>query len=121
MNFTHLKAFYTVANNGSFTQAAQELHVSQSTLSMQVKSMEKYYDFTLFKRTKKGVDLTVEGDPFNNVCRSNSRLSGGINTSIFFTENCCVCREPQLSIFSIVKSILYICIFKPVFLFMGDW
>lgn len=62
MNFTHLKAFYTVANNGSFTQAAQGLHVSQSTLSMQVQSLEKYYDLPLFKRTRKGVELTDEGE-----------------------------------------------------------
>jgi len=62
MNFTHLKAFYRVAKNKSFTLAANELNVSQSTLSMQVQSLEKHYDLRLFKRTKKGVDLTAEGE-----------------------------------------------------------
>ncbi len=82
MNFTHLKAFYTVANNGSFTQAAQQLHVSQSTLSMQVQSLEKYYDLTLFKRTKKGVDITAEGEVLYSYAKRIFALSDEMETTI---------------------------------------
>ena len=62
MNFTHLKAFYTVAKLKSFTKAAVELSVSQSTLSIQVQNLESQYDMVLINRTKKSIKLTDEGD-----------------------------------------------------------
>jgi len=61
MNFTHLKAFYNVAKYRSFTVAARELNVSQSTLSLQVQNLERQYDIPLIKRTKKAIELTDEG------------------------------------------------------------
>jgi DNA-binding transcriptional LysR family regulator len=61
MNFTHLKAFYNVAKYRSFTLAARELNVSQSTLSLQVQNLERQYDIPLIKRTKKAIELTDEG------------------------------------------------------------
>ena len=62
MNFTHIKAFYTVAKLESFTLAAQELNVSQPTLSQQVKSLERHFDLPLIKRNRKGMQLTREGE-----------------------------------------------------------
>lgn len=61
MNFTHLKAFFTVAKLKSFTKAAIELSVSQPTLSLQVQNLENHYDIVLFNRTKKSFELTEEG------------------------------------------------------------
>ena len=61
MNFTHLKAFYTVAKNKSFTLASRELNVSQSTISVHVQALEKQYDIPLLKRNKKAIELTGEG------------------------------------------------------------
>lgn len=62
MNFTHLKAFYTVAKFESFTLAAQELNVSQPTLSQQVKSLELHFNLPLIKRNRKAIRLTREGE-----------------------------------------------------------
>jgi DNA-binding transcriptional LysR family regulator len=62
MNFNHLNAFFNVAKYKSFTQAANELNVSASTLSLQVKNLEQQYDIPLLKRTKKAVELTDEGE-----------------------------------------------------------
>jgi DNA-binding transcriptional LysR family regulator len=62
LNFTYIRAFYTVAKFKSFTLAAQQLNVSQPTLSQQVKSMERQYGFPLIKRNKKIVRLTQEGE-----------------------------------------------------------
>ena len=62
MNFTHLKAFYTVAKLESFTLAARELNVSQPTLSQQVKSLERQFDLPLIKRNRKVLRLTREGE-----------------------------------------------------------
>lgn len=62
MNVNHLKAFYEVAKAKSFTQAAKKLNVSQPTLSMQVKSLEKRFAVPLIKRNKKSFELTEEGN-----------------------------------------------------------
>jgi DNA-binding transcriptional LysR family regulator len=61
MNVNHLKAFYAVAKAKGFTHAAKQLNVSQPTLSMQVKSLEKRFSVPLIKRNKKTFELTEEG------------------------------------------------------------
>ena len=61
MNMNHLKAFYAVAKAKGFTHAAKQLNVSQPTLSMQVKSLEKRFSVPLIKRNKKTFELTEEG------------------------------------------------------------
>lgn len=61
MNMNHLKAFYAVATAKSFTHAAKQLNVSQPTLSMQVKLLEKRFSVPLIKRNKKMFELTAEG------------------------------------------------------------
>ena len=62
MNVNHLKAFYVVAKEKGFTHAAKQLNVSQPTLSMQVKSLEKRFSVPLIKRNKKTFELTEEGN-----------------------------------------------------------
>jgi DNA-binding transcriptional LysR family regulator len=61
MNINHLKAFFAVAKAKSFTMAAKQLNVSQPTLSMQVKFLEKRFSVPLIKRNKKTFELTEEG------------------------------------------------------------
>jgi DNA-binding transcriptional LysR family regulator len=61
LNFNHLKSFYYVAKHNSFTKAAGDLNVSQSTMSLQVMQLEKQFNFLLFRRGKKGIELTDEG------------------------------------------------------------
>jgi DNA-binding transcriptional LysR family regulator len=61
LNFNHLKSFYYVAKHNSFTKAARDLNVSQSTMSLQVKLLEEQFNFLLFRRGKKGIELTDEG------------------------------------------------------------
>ena len=60
-NFNHLYYFYVVAKNGSFSEAARELRVSQSSISVQVKELENDLGHTLFHRVKTGVELTESG------------------------------------------------------------
>lgn len=50
MNFTQLRAFHAVAQAGSYTRASETLHVTQPTLSSQVKSLEESYGVSLFVR-----------------------------------------------------------------------
>lgn len=62
ININHLKAFYEVAKAKSFTAAARLMEVSQPTLSMQVKSLEKRFAVPLIKRNKKAFEMTGEGE-----------------------------------------------------------
>ncbi|MES2962937.1 MAG: LysR family transcriptional regulator, partial [Bdellovibrionota bacterium] len=61
MELNHLRYFYEVAKSGSFTAAAQRLHISQSALSKAVAMLEEAEGVTLFERSKKGVVLTPVG------------------------------------------------------------
>jgi len=61
VNFNHLRAFYYVAENKSFTIACEELNISQPTLSLQVQELESYYNIILLKRNKRPIELTDEG------------------------------------------------------------
>jgi DNA-binding transcriptional LysR family regulator len=62
INKTWLGAFHAVATAGSFSRAATERSVSQSTLSAQVSSLEKAYGVQLFDRSTRRVELTPIGD-----------------------------------------------------------
>ena len=64
MKYPPLKAlavFETVARLNSFSQAATELHVSQSAVSHQIRMLEDYLGETLFNRQGRYLLLTDEG------------------------------------------------------------
>jgi LysR family glycine cleavage system transcriptional activator len=56
-----LRVFEAVARLGSFTKAADELHVSQSAVSRQVLIIENYLNVKLLVREQRGVTLTEIG------------------------------------------------------------
>ncbi len=62
ISLTHLRAFHAVASHGSFTRAAEALHVTQPTLSGQVKELEERYRIKLFTRFGRKVNLTELGE-----------------------------------------------------------
>lgn len=57
-----LLAFQTVVDCGGFTRAAERLHRTQSTVSMQIKRLEQRLDRRLLDREARGVALTPEGE-----------------------------------------------------------
>lgn len=57
----HIKSFLTVARHNNFTRAAQELHVSQSALTVQIQQLEDALAVRLFDRTRRRVSLTEAG------------------------------------------------------------
>jgi aminoethylphosphonate catabolism LysR family transcriptional regulator len=62
MRLTQLRSFYAVAKTGSFTKAATMLHVSQPTVTTQVRFLEESYRVELFHRRGKRVQLTPFGE-----------------------------------------------------------
>ncbi len=53
-----------IAKTGSFSKAAKQLFIAQSSLSSSIKSLESELDITIFERSKNGVFLTAEGAEF---------------------------------------------------------
>jgi LysR family transcriptional regulator, low CO2-responsive transcriptional regulator len=74
MNFLYLRAFYAVASERSFTRAAQILHLSQSTLSWQVKALEETYNVRLIDRRGKQVVPTPIGQEILELGREIYRI-----------------------------------------------
>jgi len=56
-----LRAFETAARHLSFAMAAKELHVTPAAISHQVKGLEDYFGQRLFRRLKRGLELTRAG------------------------------------------------------------
>ncbi|MFC4809967.1 selenium metabolism-associated LysR family transcriptional regulator [Paenibacillus sp. GCM10023250] len=61
LNFHQLHIFYTVADRGSFSAAAQALHMTQPAVTMQVQSLEDYFGTKLLQRSTKRIELTEAG------------------------------------------------------------
>jgi LysR family glycine cleavage system transcriptional activator len=60
-NFVLLRAFEATARLRSFTLAAQELHLTQSAISHQVRELEDYFGRPLLVRHNRRVETTLEG------------------------------------------------------------
>lgn len=56
-----LQVFKTVVEKGSFSVAAQELHMTQSSVSQQIQGLENYYGIKLFDRMYRKIMVTQAG------------------------------------------------------------
>lgn len=61
MELKQLESFAAVVEHGSFTEAAKELYLSQPTISMHVRSLEKELESRLILRTTKSIEITPRG------------------------------------------------------------
>lgn len=61
MDFRILRYFLTVAKEQSFTKAAEQLHITQPTLSRQLAALEEELGVSLFIRSGRNITLTEEG------------------------------------------------------------
>jgi DNA-binding transcriptional LysR family regulator len=61
VDFRHLRAFITVADESSVTKAAERLHISQPPLSRHIRQLEDELGIKLFHRHRLGVTLTDAG------------------------------------------------------------
>ena len=61
LNFHHLRYFWMVAKKGSVRKAAEELHVSQPSISAQLKLLEESFDVPLFRRSGRNLILSEMG------------------------------------------------------------
>ncbi|MDY6979097.1 MAG: LysR family transcriptional regulator [Pseudomonadota bacterium] len=73
LTLRQLKVFEAVARHLSYTQAAQELHLTQPAVSMQIKQLEESVGLPLFEQIGKQTYLTEAGREMYHYCRAVSQ------------------------------------------------
>ena len=59
-----VRYFQAVVRLGSFTEAAEECHISQSAISQQIKTLEQELGIQLIERRNRKFELTPAGEHF---------------------------------------------------------
>lgn len=75
INFNHLYYFYIVAIEGSIKSTAEKLHVSQPTISDQIKLLEEFLDQKLFIRSNRSLTLSEAGKTALDYCHKIFKMS----------------------------------------------
>lgn len=75
MELRHIRYFLTLAEEKSFTKAAEKLLIAQPPLSRQIKDLEDELGTQLINRTNKGITLTEAGEKFRQYALQINYLS----------------------------------------------
>ena len=82
MKWDKLKHFYQVVKAGSFVQAGENIHLSQSSLSRSVQDLEYSLKTKLFERKGRGVILTTQGEILFNATKKMFETLNKATTTI---------------------------------------
>ncbi|HFD32619.1 MAG TPA: LysR family transcriptional regulator [Gammaproteobacteria bacterium] len=104
LEIRHLRNLQAIKQYGSLARAADYLHLTQSALSHQIKSLEDYYETPLFLRSTKPLSLTPAGlslvelaqkilPEINSVDRALRRHAAGDNGRLHIAIECHACFE----------------------------
>ena len=66
-----MRVFEAASRNASFTQAAEELCITQGAVSRHVTALESWLGFKLFTRNRRGIDLTAKGVAYSRIVRGS--------------------------------------------------
>lgn len=97
MNFQKLKYAVTVADAGSFREAARQLYMAQSSLSSAIRELEDEYQIEIFERTKRGINITEEGSEFLSYARE-------VLTQVNIMENRYTNNQTHKQLFSVTAQ-----------------
>ncbi|WP_010647914.1 selenium metabolism-associated LysR family transcriptional regulator [Oceanobacillus massiliensis] len=86
MNYERLKTFITVTEKKSFSDAAKILHVTQPTITGQIKLLEEELQTKLFERTTKRIELTQSAEILLTYAKEIVRLSESAQKKIVEIE-----------------------------------
>lgn len=74
MNLQHIWTFLEVANTGNFNRAADNLNITQSTVSARIKALEELIGHPLVTRSHTGCEVTAAGARFYDYANGMQRL-----------------------------------------------
>lgn len=75
MDFKQLEAFVTAVDEGSFSNAANRLQVSQSMVTIHIRNLEKELGTRLLNRTTRSMELSEDGRAFYDYARRMLKLN----------------------------------------------
>ena len=70
LELRHLRSLIAIADTGKHTAAAEQVHLTQSALSHQVRAVEEHYGIELFQRTNAGLRFTAAGQRLLQLARA---------------------------------------------------
>src|SRR6516165_2933173 len=82
LNYRHLLYFWAVAKEGSLRKASEVLHVSQPSISAQLKQLEESLEAPLFARTTRSLVLTDTGQTALEYAEEIFSLGGELLTAV---------------------------------------
>ncbi|WP_433633681.1 transcriptional regulator CynR [Nocardia sp. CA-120079] len=82
MELRHIRYLLAVADHGNFTRAAESLHISQPTLSQQIKQLEHALGVVLLDRSGRTVRLTDVGEAYAHHARLALRDLGAAERAV---------------------------------------
>lgn len=82
MDIQLLQSFLTTAEMGNVTQAARLLHISQPTLSRQIKTLEEELGIDLFDRVGKNIRVSTAGESMLEQCRHILERTQDLHVSV---------------------------------------
>jgi len=69
LELRHLRSLKAIEETGSLARAAERLHLTQSALSHQIKTVEHYFDIQLYQRKNKPLRLSAAGQRLLNLAQ----------------------------------------------------
>jgi DNA-binding transcriptional LysR family regulator len=87
MDWDKLRIFHAVADAGSLTHAGDSLHLSQSAVSRQIRSLEEGLKVTLFHRHARGLILTEQGELLYSATRDMAKRLAAATARIRDSED----------------------------------
>src|SRR2546428_8586656 len=82
VNLHQLRIFATVERLGSFARAAEELHISQPSVSIEVADLERALGVDLFKQGERPIRLTEAGSVLEDYARRILALVDGAEAAV---------------------------------------
>ena len=82
MELAFIREFVTLAEIRKFSAAAQQLHISQSTLSRHIQTLETELGCTLFTRTTRDVELSACGALYLPYAKKIAHIAGAADARL---------------------------------------
>ncbi|MEW5868158.1 MAG: LysR family transcriptional regulator [Chloroflexota bacterium] len=109
MEIRQIQFFLAIVEAGSFSAAAEELYISQSSLSKKIIALEEELGVTLFDRSKRKISLTEAGEAFlihaRTLNAAYKAMSVELNALKTDTDSLSIAAIPVLTQYGITAQI----------------